>query len=350
MALGKNSVLGIDIGTTSIKVVELIKHGSDVMLNNYVEYHRTRNKKTFPFQTDSFSFFEEDVASKLIESLEEASIETRVGNFSLPSFSGFFTTFELPRMERDEIEEAVKYQSYKYIPLPLQEVILDWEILEEEPENKNFVRVLLVAIPRDIIEKHKKVAEFSDINIKTLEIESFSDIRSLVGEDKSPTVIVNIGDRATNIIVVDQGYLRVSHSLDFAGFHITKGLSEGLNVSFTRAEELKKEKGVVKELGGLVSTPVFSIIDKIIFGMQKAINAYLSKNPRRQIEKIILSGGTANMPGICDYFYSKSSIKTEVGQPFKDVVYNESLKKTIENIGPSFSVAVGVALREFRER
>ena len=346
----KQSVLGIDIGTTSIKVVELMKRGSDIVLNNYVEYHRIRNKKTFPLQTSSFSFFEDDVGSKLREALDAAYIETKEANFSLPSFSGFFTTFNLPKIDVNEIEGAIKYQSYQYIPLPLQEVVLDWEIINKDSPNENKLKVLLVAIPKDIIEKHKKVAALAGLNIKIIEIESFSEIRSLVGDSKDPVAIVDIGDRATNIIIVDDGYLKISHSLDFAGFHITKSLSEGLNISFLRAEDLKREKGLVKEVGGLVSVPVFGIIDKILFSMQKAINVHLSQDPRRQIQKIILAGATANMPGLIDYFNFKTKIKTEIGRPFENIIYQESLKEVVEEIGPSFSVAVGLALREFKER
>lgn len=346
----KQSVLGVDIGTTSIKAVEMTKDGSDIVLENYVEYHRIRNKKTFPFQTSSFSFFEDDVAGKLREALNAAEIDTKDANFSLPSFSGFFTTFDLPKIDANEIEGAIKYQSYQYIPLPLQEVVLDWEIINKNSTNEDKYKVLLVAIPKDIIEKHKKVAMLAGLNLKALEIESFSEARALVKDNKEPVVIVNIGDRATNVIIVDNGHLKVSHSLDFAGFHITKSLSEGLDISFSRAEDLKREKGLVKEVGGLVSAPVFAVIDKIIFSMQKAINVHLSQDPRRQIQKIILSGASANMPGLVDYFRSKANIQTEVGRPFDGITYDPSLQEIIKDMGPSFAVAAGLALKEFTEK
>jgi type IV pilus assembly protein PilM len=339
--------LGIDIGTTSIKIVELGRSGDNIELKNYAEYHRVHNKKTFPFQTNSFSFFEEEVAEKLKALLKAAMVDTKEATFSLPSFSGFFTTLDLPKMPLEEIEEAVKYQSYQYIPLPLQEVFLDWTLMQGEGDNENKIKILLAAIPKDLVEKYKNVARMVGISIKALEIESFAEARSLLGDNKDPVVIVNIGDRATNIIVVDNGYVRVSHSLEYAGFHVTKTLSQGLDVSFVRAEELKQQRGLQKEVGSLVSMPIFSVVDKIIFGMQKAANVYLSKTPNKQIQKIILSGGTAKMPGLVDYFNMKTQIKTEVGQPFYKINFQESLKSTIENIGPSFSVAVGLALRDF---
>lgn len=343
----RKSILGIDIGTTSLKAVELAKVGSDIILENYVEYHRTRNKKTFPFQTSSFSFFEEDVAGKLKEALSAAEIKTKDANFSLPSFSGFFTVFDLPKIAPEEIEGAIKYQSYQYIPLPIQEVVLDWEIISESEEK---YKILLTAIPKDIIEKHRKVALLCGLNLKMLEVESFSEVRSLVRNNNDVVVIVNIGDRATNITVVDGGKIRVSHSLDFAGFHITKSLSETLNISFSRAEDLKRQKGLKREVGGLIAAPVFSVIDKIVFGTQKAINIHLAQDPRRQVQKIILSGASANMPGIVDYFCLKTNIKTEIARPFDGILYDPALQQTIEVMGPSFAVAVGLALSDFLER
>lgn len=343
----EKSILGIDIGTSSIKVVELTKRGQNIELTNYVSYYRMRHQQTFPFQTSSYSFFEEDVASKLKESLDAAGIKTKEANFALPGFCGFFTTIELPKMESDEIREAVKYQSYKYIPLPLQEIEIDYEIIEDQNQDNNIIKALVAAIPKDIIQKYKNLATLAGLNIRLLEIESFSDVRALVGQSKETLAIVNIGDRATNIVIVDKGHIAISNSLDFAGFHITKSLADGLNISFQRAEEIRKEKGITREIGTLVSVPIFSTIDKIIFGLERAISAYIARNPLVKIQKIILAGGIANTPGLCEYFSSKTNIKTEIGNPLNRIQYNPALQKVIYEIRPSFSVAIGTALGGF---
>ncbi len=345
----KNSILGIDVGTSSIKIVELTKKGQNIELTNYVSYYRMKAQQTFPFQTASFSFFEEDVASKIRDSLRTAGISTKNANFSVPGFCGFFTTIELPKMDLSEVREAVKYQSYKYIPLPLQEIEIDYEIMNENQE-ENVIKVLVVAIPKDIVQKYQNVATLSGLNIKFLEVESFSDKRALLKNSQEPAVIVNIGDRATNVVVVDKGHIRVSDSLDFAGFQITKAISDGLNISFQRADEIRKEKGITREIGGLVSMPIFSVVDKIIFGTQKAISAYVARNPLYKPSRIILSGGIATTPGLCDYFYSKTNIKTEIGKPFDKILYNPALQNIIDEIGPSYSVAIGAALRAFFEK
>jgi type IV pilus assembly protein PilM len=350
MILGGNkSSVGIDIGTASIKIVELQRERRDILLKNYGEYKRIRNKKTFPFHTNSFSFQEEEVAEAIKGLLSETKIETRSASFSLPAFSSFFTVIDLPLMQPDEISGAVKYQSYKYIPLPLQEVVIDWEIIQDETVENDRVKVLLVAVPKDLVNKYQNLSKILNISINVLEVEIFSEVRTLVGDYKDPMVIVNIGDRASNVTVIDGGFIRISQSIEFSGFHLTKSISEALNISFLRAEEIKKEKGITPEVGSLASGPIFPIVDKIIFNMQKVINTYLSRNPQREIKRIILAGGGANMPGLVDYFYSKTNIKTERAQCFSGIKYPSPLESAIQEINSSFSVAVGLALYGLKE-
>ncbi len=346
---GNKSSIGIDIGTASIKVVELEKQGKDILLKNYGEYKRIRNKKTFPFHTNSFSFQEEEVAEAIKGLLAETKIQAKSASFSLPAFSSFFTVITLPFMQKSEIAGAVKYQSYKYIPLPLQEVVIDWELIEDEELSGEKLKVLLVAVPKELVEKYQNLSKILNISINILEVEIFSEVRALV-KDKDPTAIVNIGDRASNITVVDNGFIRISHSVEFSGFQLTKSISESLNVSFQRAEELKRTKGISQTIGSLASGPLFPIIDKIIFSMQRVINTYLVQNPKREIKKIILSGGGADMPGLAEYFYNKTNIKTERAQCFSNIKYPMQLESAIQEINNSFTVAVGLALHELVEK
>ncbi|MCD6094420.1 type IV pilus assembly protein PilM [bacterium] len=351
MLFGKPpSVLGIDIGTTSIKVVELQKERGGVKLRNYGEFF-SPERELLPVKTSFISFFEEEIADFLKKILKEAKIETKNAHFSLPLFSSFFTIINLPLMKPDEIPEAVKLQAHQYIPVPVEEVVLDWSIIEEEEalfENK--IQVLLVAVPKDVINKYVRIARLLGLSLKTLEVESFSEARALVKEDKRPTLIIDIGGRTTNIIIVDKGFIRLCHNLDFSGFALTRTLSKRLGISLKRAAEFQKAKGLKKEIGGLVRSALLPAIDKMIFGVERAMNTYLAQHPKRKIERIILSGGTANMPGLCDYISSKFEIKTEIADPFKEIEFPSVLEEVIKEIGPSFSVAVGLALAEFEKK
>lgn len=346
------SVLGVDIGTTSIKIVELQKERGRMKLKNYGEYYPPSSKKEIlPVEKGFVSFFEEGVANVIKEIFKEAKIRTRDLVLSLPVFSSFATLIELPLMEPDEVPEAIRFQAYQYIPVPIEEVVLNWILIEERElllEGK--IQVLLVAVPKDIIEKYAEIARILNLNLKALEIESFAEARALARDEERPVVIVNIGGKTTNVTIVDRGFIKLCHNLDFSSFDLTKALSRKLNISLERAEEFQKTKGLKKELDTLVAPILLPMVDKIIFGVDGAIDSYLSKNPRKKIQKIILSGGVANMPGLVDYFSSKFSVEVERANPFKNVLFPPVLEDILEVIGPSFSVAVGLALREFVEK
>jgi len=348
---GTSSVLGIDIGTTSIKTVELIEEKGRIKLKNYGEYIPPSSKRELlPVETGFVSFFEEGIANIIREVIKEAKIKAKNLVLSLPVFSSFFTLIELPLMDPKEIPAAIKFQAYQYIPVPIEEVVLNWVIIEErEALLENKIQVLLVAVPKDIIEKYIKIVKILGFNLRALEVESFAEVRALAREG-GPIIIVNIGGRTTNVTVVENGFIRVCHNLDLSGFDLTKTLSKKMNISFERAEEFQKTKGLTKEIDTLVAPILIPVIDKIIFGVKGAINSYLSKNPQKKIQKIILSGGVGNMLGLTDYFSSKFSLKVERANPFSEILYPPVLHDVLEAIGPSFSVAVGLALREFIEK
>lgn len=349
--LGTKSILGIDIGTTSIKTVELTREKGRVKLKNYGEYIPASSKRELlPVESGFSAFFEEGMANVVKEVLKKAGIRSKDIVLSLPVFSSFFTLIELPLMDPKEIPAAVKFQAYQYIPVPIEEVVLNWIIIEErESLLENKVQVLLVAVPNDIIDKYMNIAKLLGANLRALEVESFAEARALAREG-GPTVIVNIGGKTTNVAVVNKGFIRLCNNLDLSGFNLTNSLARKMRISFERAEEIQKTKGLTKDTEDL-ATPIFKLIlDKIIFGVEGAINNYLSKNPQQKIQNIILSGGVANMPGIVDYFASKFSSKVERANAFSEILYPPVLHETLDAIGPSFSVAVGLALREFLEK
>jgi type IV pilus assembly protein PilM len=186
--------------------------------------------------------------------------------------------------------------------------------------------------------------------VKSLEVESFAQARALVGEDKNPILLVDIGGRHTSITIVDKGFIRLCYGLDFSSFSLTRALSQRLNISFERAEVFQKEKGLKREVGGMIAPALIPVVDKMLFGIERAMNTYLSHNPKREIQKIILSGGGATMPGLTAYIGSKFKKENVIGTPFSNIEFPPVLKNVLEEMGPSFSTAVGLALREFEEK
>jgi len=340
----KISNLGIDIGTSSIKVVELEKEGKIVSLKNYAEYRPlSLEKKLFLIESKGFFFFEKDLPAILAELLRKANITQKKAVFSLPVFSSFFAVIELPSMDPEEIPGAINFQAQQYIPIPLSEVILDWQIIEEEKkEFKEKLKILLVASPKEVVEKYFTLARRVGLEIKSLEIESFSIQRAILKEKKDPYVIVDIGGGTTSVTIVDKGFIRICHSIESHGFEQTQLISKQFNISLLRAEQLKREKGI-KEESNLLSA-VLPSLEKIAFGVERAIMMYKVSSPKREIKKIILTGGGALLSGIEDFFAEKFKKEVEIANPFSQLVYPSVLEKKLKKIGPLFTTAVGLAL------
>lgn len=180
--------LGIDVGTSSIKIVELSRWGERIKLENYGEISaQALYQRPFrTFEKSTLLLFAEDISRAIKAITEEAKIKTRRTVFSIPDFSSFFTSFELPPMTREELSQAVRYEARQYVPLPLAEVTLDWQIIEGEvsDQRKTKLKILLVAVPNEIINQYRKIAEISGLELQALEAEVFGLLRSLIGEEK----------------------------------------------------------------------------------------------------------------------------------------------------------------------
>ncbi len=351
------SFLGIDIGTSSIKVVQLKKEQERFKLETYGElitigYLERLND---PFQTTTLKTLEVVTREMLRILLKKAEITAKQTIMSIPIFSSFASVIEMPEMAEKELARAVEFEARRYVPVPTAEVALDWKVIETgiikdgvSPKPFKGTRILLIAVPKEVINKYIKLADSLGLKIAALELESFSVARSLMANDKSSACILDIGARATSFTIIDKGIIQMSHSLDIAGAEMTKALATGLGISSKRAEEFKlthglqektrQEKKDIQELLG-------SSIDKIIYESERLIASYQSKTNRR-IERIILNGGSARLLGLAEYVGKKLNIKAFVANPWSQIIYPPTLQPILRKIAPRFSGAVGAAMRE----
>ena len=346
--------LGVDIGTSAIKIVEMSRAGKRRNLDNYGEMKaEALYEKPFrTFEKSTLSFSNRDVMRALSAVLKEAKFKTNQAFFSIPDFSTFFTTISLPAMTEEEIPQAVNYEAPQHIPLPLQSVTLDWQVVEREASatlGQETIKVLLVAVPKDVIQQYQQIAEATGLELLSIEAEVFSLSRALIGEaEKSQTIsLVDIGARSTTINIVDNGILRVSHSFDTSGGDFTTVIAKGLNTEYAEAELLKKKQGLLSESNGPKET-MLPLIDLITEEVKKIFSSFFQAEGK-EVKKIILAGGSALMPGIVNYFIKNLSKPVELASPFVNIYYPPILEDTLKEMGPSYAIAVGAALRGLEE-
>ncbi len=345
-SLGRSTdTVGIDIGTYSTKVVELQYKGDRAHLITYGEFPNTRYLKN----AGSAGFLrspDNEIADLIINSLHETGIIEKTAIFGIPVSSSFVTIVTMPKLPQKEIEQAIPYEARKYIPIPISEVVLDWNILEKKDSEKE-VDVLLVAVPRELIDKFKRVAELAHVNPTALEVETFSEVRSLIGEDLLPTIIINIGHLSSTIAIADEKILRYSSYFAHGSLELTRALEGGLGIAKDRAEAVKRELGFSEkaEEKEIVSV-MLPIMEVLFLEIERALSLY-NRRTSRKVQKAIMTGAGAQLKGVIDY--ASTSLKMEVrkGNPFAKIVAPPALEPVLREIGPSFSVAVGLALREF---
>ena len=336
------SFLGVDIGTSTIKVVELSRWGTKKSLKNYGEI-KSQALYDKPFRTaekSSLLLSSKDIARALRGILEEAQIETKDAVFSIPDFSSFFTHFELPHMTKEELPEAVQYEARKHVPLPFSEVTFDWQILNKKRLGlpKEPVKILMVSVPNELINQYQEIARLAKLRLQTLEAEVFGLIRSSLKNEKESVVVLDMGAQTTTINVVKEGVLQSSRSIDVGGGSLSERIAQSLSIGRKEAEEKKRTQGLLSKELKVILSP---LVDTVVTEIKQAIQEFKAK----EIQRLVLGGGSSLLLGLREYFKENLNLQAELIDPFRSVFYPPVLEDTIKEMGPSYAVAVGMALR-----
>jgi len=347
--------IGIDIGTSAIKIVEVEKENNRFALKNYgfFEFKASDNvsRAEEPKQIQNILKLPDgEIIWGIKEIIKKAKIKSSDVVASIPSFSTFATVIEMPYLSEEDLAKALSFEARKYIPVPLNEVVLDWSIIDIPKEAVNSIKpptveVFLAAVPKDETARYQRIMQGAGLNLRALELENSALIRSLIGNDPSPTAIVNIGGRSTSILIVNKSYERVSHNYEIGGFEITKSIARSLNVNLEKAEELKKKLGLKEIDENVINNAMKSLVDMMVFETKKTITNY-EEAKNQKISKVLLVGGLTNMPNFVNYFKQKLSRDVYAGNAFVRIVYPQTLSPVIPELSNVFAVAAGLAMRE----
>lgn len=356
-----DSVLGIDIGSSSIKVVQIKKKRGKIVLETYgelalgpyagIEVGRATNLTP------------EKIAEALQDILREAKTTTLSAGSALPLSSSLISFITLPQVNEKQLADVVSIEARKYIPVPMNEVMLDWSIIpgegslgpadasedEKNSEKNQSQDILIVAILNEYINNYQTIMRNTNVSSSFFEIEIFSSIRSVIEQGIHGEMIIDMGARTTKLYIVERGILRSSHILDKGSQDITLALSKSLSISINEAENMKRIYGLKggpehKELTEIITVN----LDYIFYEANATLMAY-QKKYNKNISKIVLTGGGVLIKGFIDL--AKISFQTEVvyGNAFGKLETPAFLSEQFAHAGPEFSVAIGVALRRLSE-
>ncbi len=356
------SALGIDIGSSAIKVVQLKKKKGKAVLETYGAislgpYAQAEVGQVTNLQTD-------DVVKALLDVMKESNVTTRSGVVAIPSSSSLIFTLSLPaNVTEDKLAMVVPTEARKYIPVPISEVSLDWFMIpqealsfenaaatntgKEEPGHAApvpSVEVLVVAIHNDILSRFQEILKKAELRSDSFEMEIFSNIRSAFNHDVAPVLLMDFGASKTKLSIVESGIVRVFHVVNRGSQDITKNISQSLSIPFADAEKLKRSVGLdptanaqVAEIARLATEYIFSDTNSVVLAYEKKYN--------KNISKVIFIGGGCLLKGLLERAQENFHVEVVRADPFSKTEAPAFLQGVLEVSGPEFAVAIGLALR-----
>ena len=357
-------VLGIDIGSSAIKIVQIKKHGAQAVLETYGElalgpYAGLSVGQAAQLPTDKLAAGVVDLMKE-----KEVNITTKKCGLSIPFASSLMSVIEMPEVSAKQLATMVPLEARKYIPVPISEVMLDWSIIpkseirpEENPDlgapvpepgaGVPKIDVLTVAIHKDTIAKYQDIVTKAGLDAGFFEIEIFSTMRAVLDEGLRPVMIMDMGAASTKLYIVERGVIRASHTINRGSQDITATISKSLSIPMEKAEVMKREQGLAgtdttfNEIIALVLDYIFAEVNTTLLAFEKKYN--------KTVSKAVLVGGGAALKVLTELAKTNFKTEVEIAQPFNKVTAPAFLENILKEAGPEFAVAIGLALRRLAE-
>lgn len=343
-----SSIFGLDLSDLSVKLIKFEDNGREKEVASYgcvqlpvgaISDGEIKKKEQVV-----------DAIKKLIEISGPKKIKTRKVICSLPETKAFLRIISIPKMDDKEIGEAVKWEMEANIPLPLEQVYYDWQMVTEAlTTEKNKINLLVVAVSKATVDESIEVIEMAGLRVVGLEIESIAQVRSLLCcDDYGKTVlIVDIGDRRTSFSISKEGVPCFTSSVPLSGQTLSDVISKGMGISFEEAEKIKFTHGIGCDPK---DDALFKIVQPILESfsqeIERSINFYLSGlGYSKKIDKIIICGGGANTKGIMPYLSKKLGQEIQLGDPWSNITLGKKSPIIEKNQSLQYSTAIGLALK-----
>lgn len=347
----KNRTFGLDIGTSVMKTVWLSEMNGRYLLNAA----SMMPSPTKGMMSES-PLDEEEMAHAIKNIVLNSKIQTKYVNVALPENQVYTRVLEMPVLSDKELSSAIYWEAEQYIPIPLENVALDWKVLKrptkEEYDTK--MQVLLVGAPQILIDKYQKILEMAGLVINSVETEILAVVRVLIYPDFNAsnieipnTLIMSIGSLSTSIAIVKNGIIVFTYSIPVGGAAMNRAIASDFGITLQQAEEYKKVYGVSdKNLEGKIGKASKPILMSIVSELKKALVFYNEKYKDSPIRQIILSGGSAKLPGLDLFFAQNCGIETAIANPWK-ILVNQDLPKDLLDNSSDYAIAVGLGMREY---
>lgn len=334
-------LIGLDIGSTSLKIVELSPAGRGKW--------KLMSAASMPSPAGSSGAgrtLVQTMAAGIIKLVREAGVRSRRVVAALPEDQVFSHVVEMPLLKDSEIEQALTWQVEQFIPIPREQAVWSWEVVKRD-ESAGGMEVMLVAVPKNLAEWYRSVIEQAGLEPAALETELMATARAVVDATISLSVVVDIGAKGTDMGVVRSGKLVFSRTIPTAGEAFTRAVESTLGLDTAQAEKYKTTYGFSKDqMGGKLAEAMRPVMVLIAQEMRKMIDFYLNKHGGEPVRSATITGGVAAMPDVVGTLSGLVGLEVVVGNPFVKVMLDDAQRKALQGMEPFYSTVVGLAMKE----
>jgi type IV pilus assembly protein PilM len=338
--LSASDHFGLDVGTNSIRLVQLGVSGSKYVL------------KSFGFAplpaglTQSDSKLDMQKIAQTVEVLiKQTGTSTKNVVSAIPGTSTFTATIDLPPMSHAELEKSIKYQAEQNIPVKLDDVKYDYQIIKEDPQTKE-LRVMIIAATKTKVNQQIELMGMAKLNVLAMETSSVAMARSLNVADSPNIMILDIGATTSEIAILEKGILTQTRSFPLAGYAITRAISQQLGLDIPQAEQFKQRFGLAQDkLEGQVYKASEPIIRNILDEAIRSAKFY-EEQSGSSIHRVVLTGGSSRLPLLLEFIKTYMGVEVMYGNPWSNVSYPSRMNESITKTASEFATAVGLAMRQ----
>ncbi len=345
--MAARSIIGLDIGLSSIKAVVLSHNEKPPRLVSLGQIASPQ-----PGIISEADLDLEAVANAIKNLVSELKSPSKDVVIALPE-SKIFTrvVYDLPFLTNEELSQAIRYAAEEFVPMPIQDVNLNYQIIYRSPDKGPKARtvVFVVASPKNVVDKYVKVINMTGLKVEAIETETIASTRAIVGDNQfSPTtLIISLGSTTTDLAVISEGLILLTRSIATGGVALTRVIAQAFNFELIQAEEYKKVYGLLEDqLEGKLYHVLKPVVDVILTETRRVIQAHEMQNPQKPVKRLVFSGGGAQLPGLVIYFANSLGLEVQQADPWLNVSKDPNLKAKLASDASTYSIAVGLALKE----
>jgi type IV pilus assembly protein PilM len=349
----KKGLVGVDIGSSAVKAVELKIGGKR---NDEYQLVNIGMEALPPEAIVDGAIMDSGAVIDSIQRLfQENRIKTTDVTTGVSGNAVIVKKISLPQMSSEELAESIHWEAEQYIPFDIQDVALDYEVIEGGGSGGN-MDVLLVAVKKDKIGEYTSALTQAGRSPLIVDVDVFAlqnCYEMNYGVDPGRVVaLLNIGAAIMNVNVVKGGVSVFNRDIGAGGNQYTDAIQKELNLSFEQAEALKKGEQVEGTSAEALRPILHSVSENIAMEIQKTFDFFRATSQEDRIDQIYMSGGTSKIPGLRELLAERFGAPVEMLNPFLNVRYSEKEfnPEVLEDLAPSAAIAVGLAVRRVGDR